>query len=153
MHSQPGHSDTRSYSNTNKLASNDSTVTQIDEHENTHSQCSNRIESSQHLRKHVRIATLQAEVELLESERDTLNDQVTNLKADVENLEEEIASLKNDIQTKEVQHQHVINEYEQIIAEKNQANQKLEEKPDGTKTSTSRWPVSTVRSLIHCIFK
>lgn len=153
MHSQSSRPDTRSCSNTNKLASNDSTATQIDDHENPHSQCPNHIDSSQYLRDHVRIATLQAEVELLESECDTLNDQVANLKADVENLEEVIASLETINQTKNVRHQQVINEYEQIIAEKNQAYQKLVEKPDNTKNPTNIWPVPMVRSLIQCVYE
>ncbi|SIR75570.1 hypothetical protein SAMN05421858_3646 [Haladaptatus litoreus] len=150
MHSQSGHSDTGNSSNTNELASNGSTAPLIDDHEDIHSQCLNRYSSSQHLRNHVRIATLQAEVNLLESERETLNDQIVNLKADVENLEEEIASLESTIQANKIRHQKSIDKYESIIDEKNQAYQRLSEKSDNTTTSNTR-SVSTVRSLIQSV--
>ena len=153
MHSQSNRPDPTICSDKNTLTSKGSTATKIDDHEDTHSRCTKHVNSSKHFRDNVRIATLKAEVKLLESERDTLNEQIGDLKTDIENLEEEIVSLENDIQRKNVQHQQVINEYEKIIAERNQDYQGLEERPDGPKPPTNNWPISTVRSLVRSVYE
>ncbi|MFA9516040.1 hypothetical protein ACERIT_02275 [Halopenitus sp. H-Gu1] len=111
------------------------------------SRCEETGNSHQISRTRVRVVTLEAEVELLEAERETLVDLVTALESDLEELENEVASLERTIEYKEQQRQQVIDKYEHIIAEKDQAYQELRQELAAATTGTSIWPLPVIKPL------
>lgn len=99
----------------------------------------------------VRIVTLEAEVELLEAERETLVDQVTALESTIEELENEVAALERTIECKDQQRQQVRDNYEHVIAAKDQAYQELQQELEAAPTGTSIWPLPDIKPPLGAV--
>lgn len=96
--------------------------------------------------RRVRIHKLQAEIALLETERETLTDEVATLESEVEAFENEVASLERTIEGEKQRRQQVITRYEHVIAEKEQAYEELRQDIDGTPTDRSHRPLAEAAS-------
>jgi|AntRauTorcE11898_2_1112593.scaffolds.fasta_scaffold14067_2 chromosome segregation ATPase len=92
--------------------------------------------------RQVRINTLQAEVELLEAERDTLSEEVTVLESAVGNLEREVTALERTIESADIERQQLINQYEHVIAEKERAYDELQQELDEATSDRTFSPLS-----------
>lgn len=83
-----------------------------------------RSRSAARLRDRARIVSLEAEVALLERERDLLADQIADLETDVEALEAELAEVEATGSRKDQNLQRVIDRYERIIDRKERAHRR-----------------------------
>lgn len=77
-------------------------------------------------RQQVRAIALEVAVDLLAAERAELRQQVETLEATVAELEAETESLERTVEQKEQRHRQVVERYEQVIAEKDEAYRELE---------------------------
>lgn len=86
----------------------------------------------------VRVAALEAEVDLLEEERDALQRKVTALEATVEQLADEVTALENDVERETRRRQQVIDHYEYTVTEMTEARRELEAEHEAATASDDR---------------
>lgn len=137
MPSKSDHSEMSGRTDTDTAESRDAAPDRTDASAHGRSQCDGSGDSRPVSRTRIRVVTLEAEIELLEVEREALVNQVIALESEVEALDNEVASLERTIESKEERRQQVIDRYEHIIAEKDQANQELRQELEATTTESS----------------
>lgn len=97
------------------------------------------------IRKRVHIATLHAEMETLEQERDKFARQVSELEDELEQLRAEVSSLERTIEQKDNQLEQVIDNYETILERK---DARLEAAEQTTSESDSQMEIRRLFSLL-----
>lgn len=81
---------------------------------------------SRRLRDRIEVATLEAEVGLLDEQREDLRDRIDELEAEVETLEDEVDELEAAAESKDRRRRHIVANYERVLAEKDRDYRSLE---------------------------
>lgn len=148
MPSGSGNPDTKDRDSPDETTPDDSSAGTAMVAYRVHSSSHTRRISPGRLRDRVRIFSLEAEVAVLERERATLKEQITVLESEVESLESEIAALEATIADENRHLQQLINQYEQIITEKDRIFQARIEESDHPQAN-HRWSMaSRIKQLI-----
>lgn len=150
MPSSSGQSETKDRESPPDPTANSETTHDDQPRETTsESPASNQLTNPGQLHEQVRIVTLEAEVALHERERIRFKQQITRMESEIEALEKEIATLEDTIAWKDRHRQQVINQYEQVVSEKDRAYQTHRSDFNSTPVARSRSTVAAIQQAIE----
>lgn len=101
------------------------------------------------VRHQVRAIALETTVDLLAAEREELIAQVAALELKVEELENETASLERTVEYKEQRHHQMVDRYEHIIADKDEAYRELRQDLGATPTDGGKGPGFSIKDALR----